>query len=107
MLDGNADGTVTADDDYVTTMVVDPPPPNVIEVGLPDFARGYGQPVNLPANDLTAGLPLTLSEGLGVSGVDLHLHYDPSLLEISGFALDSSVQQLALRPASTGPSRAS
>jgi len=92
-LDGNADGVVTAGDDYVTTMVVEAPASNAITVSLPDFARGYGQPVNLPADDLTAGMPLTMSEAVGVSGLDLHLYYDPSLVEISGFTLNSSIHE--------------
>ena len=103
LLDGNADGVVTAGDDYVTTMVIDLLPMDTIEVSLPDFARGYGQPVNLPANDLTAGLPLTISEGFHVSGLDLHLHYDPTLLEISGFASIPTSRAGEGRPVLLGP----
>lgn len=91
-LDGNADGVVTADDDYETTLAIEPPAIPAITVRLPDVTRGYGQPVNLPADDPTAGLPLTLSEGAGVSGLDLQLRYAPALLEISGFTLEDSVR---------------
>src|SRR5262249_29147368 len=55
-----------------------------VVVSVPDFARGYGQPVNVPASG-TAGLPITLSTGQNVSGVDLTLHYDPTLLTLTGF----------------------
>ena len=70
LLDG--DGNGTAGDDCVHAMLVATPPADRITVSLPDFARGYGQPVNLPASDLTAGLPLTVSNGFGISGLDLH-----------------------------------
>jgi len=89
LLDGNSDGT--PGDDFVTSFEIQPPPANTVTVSIPDFTRGYGQPVNLPANDLSSGLPLMLSDGLGLSGLDLQLHYDPAVLEISGFALASDV----------------
>ncbi|MCY2990573.1 MAG: cohesin domain-containing protein, partial [Planctomycetota bacterium] len=59
--------------------------------GQPTNARWYGQPVNLPANDPAAGIPLQLSDGLHVSQVQLTLHYDPSLLGVQAFALSSSL----------------
>ncbi|MCY2986823.1 MAG: S8 family serine peptidase, partial [Planctomycetota bacterium] len=89
VLDGNGDGT--AGDNYTTSFVVAAPVANRVTVGLPDFARGYGQPVNLPANDLGAGLPLELSDGRGVSRVALTLHYDPSLLNVQAFTLNSTL----------------
>ncbi|MCY2990669.1 MAG: S8 family serine peptidase [Planctomycetota bacterium] len=89
LLDGNGDGT--AGDDYRTNLTVSAPAANTITVSLPDFVRGYGQPVNLPANDSAAGIPLQLSDGLHVSRVQLTLHYDPSLLGVQAFALSSSL----------------
>ncbi|MCY2986910.1 MAG: dockerin type I domain-containing protein [Planctomycetota bacterium] len=89
LLDG--DGNGTTGDDFVRTFSVDPGPVDRVTVTLPDFARGYGQPVNLPANDLTAGVPLGLSSGLNVSGIDLKLGYDPALLQVESFVLDSLV----------------
>ena len=43
-------------------------PADEVVVGIADFARGYGQPVNLPRNT-DAGIPLTLSTGQNVSRV--------------------------------------
>src|SRR5262249_8793297 len=63
--DGNGDGT--AGDSYATTFPV--APSTAVVVGLPDFARGFGQAANVPASG--TGLPLTLSDGAGVLSVDL------------------------------------
>ncbi len=82
LLDGNGDGV--PGDNLVATFTVNPPAANAVVVSIPDFARGYGQPVNVPATS-NAGLPITLSTGLNVSGVDLTLHYNPALLTITGF----------------------
>jgi hypothetical protein len=55
-------------------------------VSLPDFARGPGQAVNVPANSPT-GLPITIADGAGVTAVDFQIAYDPSLLSIGSAAL--------------------
>ena len=81
LLDGS-DGI--AGDNYTWTFAVAAPPSNAVTVSLPDFARGYGQPVNVPATG--TGLPLTISSGQNVGSLSLTLDYDPSLLTISGFA---------------------
>lgn len=88
-LDGNHDAI--PGDEFIQSFDISAPPVNAVTVSLPSFARGYGQPVNLPANLENAGIPLTLSTGLGLSGLDLELHYDPTLLEVSGFTLAQSV----------------
>ena len=77
LLDGNSDGV--PGDNLVSTFTVNPLPSNAVVVSLPDFTRGYGQAVNVPASS-NLGLPITLSTGLNVSGVDLTLHYNPALL---------------------------
>ena len=82
LLDGNDDGT--AGDNYTGTFTVAPPPSNAVTVSLPDFARGFGQPVNVPATG--TGLPLTISSGQNVGSLNLTLDYDPSLLTITSFA---------------------
>ena len=60
-------------------------PPQPVVVGLPDFARGPGQPVAVPAS--AAGLPLTLNDtrigGGGVRSVSLIVNYDPMLLNVT------------------------
>lgn len=80
LLDGNGDGT--AGDDYVSQFVVTPAE-GARTVGLPDFVRGPGQDVNLPANE-TNGIPITISEGSDVRSIDLRISYDPALLTITG-----------------------
>ncbi|MCY2994716.1 MAG: cohesin domain-containing protein [Planctomycetota bacterium] len=102
LLDGNGDG-VTGDD-FVTSFTVATPDADTVTVSLPDFARGYGQPVNLPTNVLTAGLPLKMSTGLGVSGVDLIVHYDPALLEIQDFTVDGALAANGVESQLTFPS---
>jgi len=92
------------------------PPVVAVAVSLPNFTRGYGQPVNLPADNLTAGLPLSVSNGQGVGRIELEVRYDPGLLTITAFTfaetvvlpdaqfdLDTSVEGLA-RLTITAPS---
>jgi hypothetical protein len=88
-LDGDADGVPGGD--YATSFEVSAPETEPLIISLPNVTRGYSQPVNLPADDLTAGLPLQLSDGRGLSGLDLELFYDTALLEITGFTLDRGV----------------
>ncbi len=51
--------------------------PGAVTVSLPNFARGYGQLVQLLADNPTAGIPLLVSDGFGLSSLDMQLHYDP------------------------------
>ncbi len=81
LLDGDESGT--AGGDFSTTFTISEPAANAVRVGVPDFARGPGQDVNLPA-DAGVGIPLTLSEGAGVRNVQIQVDYDPSLLVLSG-----------------------
>ena len=88
LLDGNADGT--PDDNYVTTFVVSNPAKS-ITVSLPDFARGPGQPVNLPTATTASGIPLRFlnnaSTAVTLTSVTLSLAYDSTLLAITGAGL--------------------
>src|SRR5262249_20183566 len=70
LLDGNGDGILG--DNYTTTFTVTAPPASAVTVSLPDFARGYGQPVNVPAS-VSTGIPITLSNGHHVTRVDVTL----------------------------------
>ncbi|MEF8731696.1 MAG: Ig-like domain-containing protein [Candidatus Accumulibacter meliphilus] len=76
-LDGNADGV--AGDDYRTSFTLDALP--TTQLSLPDFMRGPGQAVNVPA----AGehLPLTLLSPGEVRRLSFVIRFDPALLEIS------------------------
>jgi hypothetical protein len=53
-----------------------------VTLSIPDFVRGPGQSVNLPADE--TGIPITISEGTNVRAVDLRIAYDPALLTITG-----------------------
>jgi glucose/arabinose dehydrogenase len=88
LLDGNGDGT--PGDDFVTTFTV-ATPARVLSV--PDFARGPGQPVDVPATALS--LPVRLNDGSGLEALDFTLVYDPALLTLSDVALGPTL------PAST------
>lgn len=79
LLDGNSDGT--AGGDYVATFTVNPPAVNAVTVSLPNFARGPQQSVHVPAT--TTGLPISFSDGAGVTAANFLLRYDPSLLSIT------------------------
>ncbi len=50
-------------------------------VSLPDFARGAGQVVNIPATGTY--LPINIDIATGVTAVDVWVEYDPTLLHIS------------------------
>ncbi len=78
-LDGDADGN--AGGDYVTHFSVNPP--TQIKLALPDFMRGPGQAVDVPAAAF-AGLPVTLMSQGDVSSLSFQIRYDPTLLSITG-----------------------
>jgi hypothetical protein len=101
-LDGNSDGA--PGDPFTATFTIAASPAPTVSV--PDFTRGPGQPVQVPAGG--AGLPLRLSSSAGVTSVSLTLRYDATLLTLSGAApgpglptnatvsLDASTPGLAL-----------
>jgi subtilisin family serine protease len=101
LLDGNSDGA--AGGDYTTTFVV-AQPADVIVVGVADFARGAGQAVKIPATGV--GLPLVISSGQNVSGLDFTLNYDPALLTVTDFLLEQRLVaagvQVAINAATPG-----
>ncbi len=85
LLDGNNDGT--AGDNFLTSFTVNAS--RAVIVGLPDFARGPGQLINVPGT--ATGLPITLSDGTGVTSVSLTLTYDPSLFILRAVSAGSDV----------------
>ena len=85
LLDGDEDGTPGGH--YIATFTVAATAVRV--VSIPDFARGPGQPVDLPANG--AGLPIRLDDGAGVTSARLVLAYDPRLLVITAAAVGSGL----------------
>ncbi|RPI46871.1 MAG: tandem-95 repeat protein, partial [Betaproteobacteria bacterium] len=80
-------------DSAPATVVLDVQPVQIpIEVGLqiPDFMRGPGQPVDVPAA-LADGLPVTLVAADAVQQLRIAVHFDPTLLTITGAALVSGL----------------
>jgi hypothetical protein len=81
LLDGNNDGSPGGD--YMTPLTI--AAPQDVVVSLPDFTRGPGQPIDLPATQ--TGLPLMLDDnrtaGDGINLVHLTITYDPALLSIT------------------------
>ena len=90
LLDGDANGTVTAGDDYVLTYVQPDVLTSSVVIGIADFARGPGQSVQVPAIGGT-GLPVTVSIGAGVKQVQFALDFDSTLLTISDFVLNPAL----------------
>ncbi|MEX2216118.1 MAG: Calx-beta domain-containing protein, partial [Phycisphaeraceae bacterium] len=84
LLDGDANGA--ADDAFVKTFTVATPDPETVVVSIPDISRGYGQVMEIPNN--APGIPLAISRTAGIAGVtgmSLTVHFDPALLDITGF----------------------
>ncbi len=88
LLDGDADGT--AGGDFTSSFTISERAAGTVTVELPDFVRGPGQPVNVPANT-TAGLPVTISDGTNVRAIDLRVGYDPQLLQVTGATLGAGM----------------
>jgi hypothetical protein len=81
LLDGDGDGT--GGDDYTNTFTAGAVEPVV--VSLPDFMRGPGQPVDVPATQ--TGLPIHVNDANGARKIDIVLIYDPDLLNVTDVAV--------------------
>ncbi len=81
LLDGNGDGT--AGDDYVGTFLIGEPAAGAVTVSVPDFVRGPGQVINVPA-DSSNGLPIVVSGSGGVRVVDMAISIRLALINITG-----------------------
>jgi hypothetical protein len=68
--------------DFVRTFNIDAPENNEVTLSLPDFARGYGQEVNVP--NTSTGLPVFISNANNISSVEFTIDYNPELLTITG-----------------------
>ncbi len=77
----DADGDGAFGHDYVLAFAVTPNTTPVLSID--EFARGPGQKINLPAVDLAAGLPVSISNGAVVHDVGFTLRYNPALLSVS------------------------
>jgi hypothetical protein len=82
LLDG--DGNDTPGGNFTTTFTVGGPTTAVVDI--PNFARGPGQSVDVPATSASNDLPLRISDGTGVTSITLTLRYNPVLLSVMGGA---------------------
>jgi Cohesin domain len=78
-LDGDADGNPGGN--YVNSAIA-VTASALPALAVPDFARGAGQAVNVPANG-TAGIPVTISNASAVTQASFDLVYDPTILTIA------------------------
>jgi hypothetical protein len=90
LLDGDTDGTPGGN--YVAAFALDPATVPVISVS--DFAVGPGQPVNVPFNRV--GIPVSLSDGNNITGLDFTITYDPALLTLNRIEQGDSLPPDAL-----------
>ena len=90
LLDGDGDGT--GGDDFAESFVVSAATPGTVTLSLPDFVRGGGQDVHIPA-DTSNGVPLLIgiSEGTSVRSVDLRIGYDPTLLDFTSATIGAEM----------------
>jgi hypothetical protein len=80
VLDGDANGS--AGGNYVQTFVVNAPAANAVTVSTENFARGPEQAVHLPATS-SSGIPISFSDGGGITSATFELRYNPALLTIT------------------------
>jgi hypothetical protein len=87
-LDGNGD--FVPGDNYANTFSV--ASSAAVVVSVPDFARGLDatDPINLP-NNSSNGIPITLSNGAGVTDGTFVLQYNANLLTITGGTVNSAL----------------
>ncbi len=95
-LDGNGDN-VTGDD-FVTSFTIEPLTARVISI--PDFARGLGQSIDLPAT--AVGLPVRISDADGVRTIAFHLAYNPDLLTLTGASTSLAGASVSLDTSTPG-----
>jgi parallel beta-helix repeat protein len=86
-LDGDYD--LFAGGNFTDSFTVNPTTARV--VSIPDFARGatdsFGQSVSLPFGNSTAGIPVRISNGSGVTSIDFDVVFDSTLLTITDVEL--------------------
>ena len=83
LLDGNSD--FVAGGDYVTSFAVAASTARVVSIR--DFARGPGQSVDDTPATAGSKLAVRIDNASNVTALDFDVHYDPTLLTISGATL--------------------
>jgi len=101
LLDGNSDGV--PGDDFTGGLIVNSIPA-AITLSIPEFTRGPGQAVQVPAAS-SLGVPIDISSLVGLSKVTFELRYDPNQILITGGALGSQIAG-SLGVDTTSPGRA-
>jgi len=88
LLDGNGDGQIEggSSDDYTTTMSITG---GVPVVSIPDFARGPGQDVNVPATG--GGLPISISDIDAATSIDFEVRFDSTMLDVTGAEIGATL----------------
>jgi cyclophilin family peptidyl-prolyl cis-trans isomerase len=86
VLDGNDDGQTG--DNYTQSLTIDKT--NTKVLSLPDFSRAPNESINLGDNQ-SPGIPISLSDGSGVTQVDFTFAYNADLLGISGVNLAANL----------------
>jgi hypothetical protein len=87
LLDGDSNGTKGGDYSKTFTVTAN----NARVLSLPDFSRGIGQTVDVPAGDSIFGLPIRIDNPNGAMGIDFSLQYDSNLLSITGVNLGANI----------------
>jgi hypothetical protein len=96
LLDGDANGT--AGTDFSATFIV--AASTALVVRLPDFARGAGQAVNIPAT--ATGLPLSISSLAGVTSAQADILFDSTVLSVTGVSTPIAGATATLTPIAGG-----
>ena len=95
LLDGDANGT--AGDSYSSASFVAPATAGDRILSIPDFARGPAQTVKVNNGSYygtareASGLPVSISDGSGVTSVHFVMTYNPALLDITDVNLASGL----------------
>lgn len=84
-LDGNGDSTVEDNDDYTNQFSIESPTEPILS--LPDFSRGPGQEVDVPADDTFKGIPINITQAENVESIKFNFVYDPDILAVNGVNL--------------------
>lgn len=84
-LDGDGDGA--AGGDFVETFSSTS---TGVELSVPNFVRGPGQEINLPA-DTTQGIPISIADGTGIRRATFSIDFNGNLLNITDAVLGGNL----------------
>lgn len=84
-LDGNGNSTIEDSDNYTNQFTIESPTEPILS--LPDFSRGPGQEVDVPADDNFKGIPINITQAENVQSVKFNFVYNPDILQVNGVNL--------------------